>query len=598
MHSEQITWIGHNILGYDIPVLLRLLEISPECFPVTNVIDTLIISKLVDYSRDGHSIEDYGRELGLEKVAFSDWSKYSEAMEAYCVRDVEICEAIYNRYSRYINNPDRRQSILLEHRFQLVVNSLHDHGFAFNATKAQSLLENVTEQLAVLDKDILAHFPPRQVLVREFTPKATKHGTISKTSVPRTLWASIHEYEVGKTYPVYREEVFNPASHKQIIDVLREAGWSPIDKTKTHIDTERQLNILKYKSKDEANTLLFEELKEKLVGLGHFGWKINEANLNTLPAKAPAPARTLAQRILLESRRRTLNEWLSLVGDDSRIHGKFYGIGAWTHRMAHQNPNTANIPNEFDTNNNKKLLGKEMRSLWIAPKKRLLVGVDAEGIQLRIFAHYINDEEFTDALVRGRKEDGTDPHSLNRSILGAVCKSRAAAKRFIYALLLGAGLGKLSEILGCDDDAARQALDRLMERYTGFKTVKEEVIPRDAKRGWFVGIDGRLVAIPGGTVGSRRHLCMSGYLQNGEAVVVKDTTVNTLQRIASEAIEGVHLVNLVHDEVIFEVPNDVKKAEYVSDVFCEEIVKTGERFKLKCPLAGDGHVGLNWWEIH
>jgi DNA polymerase-1 len=118
--------------------------------------------------------------------------------------------------------------------------------------------------------------------------------------------------------------------------------------------------------------------------------------------------------------------------------------------MAHQNPNTANIPNEFDTAGRKKLLGKELRSLWCAPKNRLLVGCDAEGIQLRIFAHYINDPEFTDALVKGKKDDKTDPHSLNQRILGSVCKSRAAAKRFIYALLLGAGIGESSTEISWD----------------------------------------------------------------------------------------------------------------------------------------------------
>ena len=98
------------------------------------------------------------------------------------------------------------------------------------------------------------------------------------------------------------------------------------------------------------------------------------------------------------------------------------GIGAWTGRMAHQTPNTANIPNDLDTQGKKKLLGKEMRSLWRAPRYRLFVGVDAEGIQLRVFAHYIDDPEFTEALVKGKKDDKTDPHSLNQRILGGVCK--------------------------------------------------------------------------------------------------------------------------------------------------------------------------------
>ena len=349
-------------------------------------LDTLVISKLVDYPRQGHSIEDYGIEFGLEKGKFNDWSKYSPEMEAYCVRDVDICSRIYSKYLRYISNPDHIPSIHLEQEFQIICDTLHSNGFAFNKEKADKLLTRVEADLAVLDKEILDAFPPRLKLIREIHPKITKHGTLSKTDF-RWCGDDLSMYN-GGSFSRCSWESFNPSSHKQIITVLSEAGWSPVNKTKSHIDTERELHRTKNKLDKEALNVKLDTLKKT-------GWKIDETNLDTLPLKAPKPARLLAQRILLESRRRTLTEWLGLVTPLGRIHGKFNGIGAWTHRMNHQKPNTANIPNEFDTAGKKKLLGKELRSLWCAPRNRLLVGVDAEGIQLRIFAHYINDPEFT-----------------------------------------------------------------------------------------------------------------------------------------------------------------------------------------------------------
>lgn len=589
-------WIGHNILGYDYPVLHSLLGFTVT--DITAFIDTLVISKMVDYSRKGHSVENYGEEFGLSKISFSDFKRYSQELEDYCIRDVEITHKIYDKYRRFINNPNYDNAVRLEHDFQLIGNQLTANGFAFNSRKATKLLEKVSEELDTLDKDILDAFPPRCVVERTFVPRATLHGTISKTSVPRRLHSQIHLYEIGKEYQLTRQEEFNPSSHKQLIEVLHEAGWRPIDKTKTHVEKLRELNQLKRQSRGQSTLGVGEQLLyTDLRRLEKYGWKINEQNLATLPKSAPPAAKLLAKRILLESRRRSLEEWLGLVQDDGRIHGKFMGIGAWTHRMAHQQPNTANIPNEFREDGSVKLLGKEMRSLWCAPKNRLLVGVDAEGIQLRIFAHYINDAEFTDALVKGRKDNKTDPHSLNQRVLGSVCRTRQAAKRFIYALVLGAGIGKLAEILGCDNTQAQSALDRLLERYTGFAYLKQEVIPKDAKKGYFIGVDGRPVRIPGETEGSRRHLCMSGYLQNGEAIVVKRSVIKTLDKILEEELDAI-LVNVVHDEVIFEVSNDVRKAEYVRDIFCRMITAVGEEYKLKCPLAGDGHVGLNWYEIH
>src|SRR5271166_6454450 len=64
LHALKVNrWVGHNLLGYDVPVLRNLLAVD-----LCNCIDTLIISKLVNYSRKGHSIERYGEEFGLEKI--------------------------------------------------------------------------------------------------------------------------------------------------------------------------------------------------------------------------------------------------------------------------------------------------------------------------------------------------------------------------------------------------------------------------------------------------------------------------------------------------------------------------------------------------
>ena len=172
-------FIGHNILGYDIPHINRLLNIdikSDRCC------DTLIISKMANYSKEGgHSIEQYGLEFNFPKGNFSDFSKYSLEMEEYCVRDVEICERIYRTYSKYINNPDYRSAILTEHQFQLIVNDLHNNGFAFDAPRALRLLGRVEAELLVLDEEILKEFPPRLQLIREITPSG--ESTMS-TGVP------------------------------------------------------------------------------------------------------------------------------------------------------------------------------------------------------------------------------------------------------------------------------------------------------------------------------------------------------------------------------------------------------------------------------
>jgi DNA polymerase-1 len=504
-------------------------------------------------------------------------------MEDYCVRDVDINHLVYLKYLDVIESDAWQQAIKLEHEFQLVVNQLHNNGFAFNSERAISLLASVTNQLEVLDKEIKDAFPPKLRLVREVHPSVTRHGTLNRKDFRWISNGNLSEFNGGPFCKCSWED-FNPSSHKQIINILHNARWKPSDKTQTHIE------LLRKKHLDNDDRI-------KLEHLSKYGWKVNENNLQTLPSSAPGPARLLARRILLESRRRTFTEWLGLVSEDGRIHGTFQGLGAWTHRMSHQRPNMANIPSEYRTDGSVQFLGKEMRSCWRAPRNKLLAGADAEGIQLRIFAHYIDDEEFTDALVRGSKDEKTDPHSLNQRILGRVCKSRQTSKRFIYALLLGAGIGKLSEILGCSKQETEEALDRLLERYTGFAELKKSRIPADARRGYFIGLDGRQVKIPGESAGERRHLCMSGYLQNGEAIVVKRSVLKTIAKLLDTEVQAI-LVDVVHDEVVFEVPNSMRKAQMVINCFNQSIEEVGRELKLKCPLKGDGKIGLNWYEIH
>jgi len=606
--------VGHNILGYDYPVLCNLIQFY-DCIDVINIIDTLIISKLCNYSRKGHGIEDYGIEFNLLKGEFNDWSRLTEEMVTYCIRDVDICECIYLSYLSDIDNPKYRNAITCEHKFQIIVNSLHGNGFYFDIKKCNKLLEKVTLELKNLDEDILKSFPPHLTLIREINPELTKHGTLHRKDFRWVQSNDLSEYNGGSFCRCIYQE-FNPSSHRQIVDVLSKAGWRPSDKTKTHIEANRQ-GIMK-------------------ADFDKYGWKINETNISTLPETAPKSARTLARRILFEARRRTLTEWSDLYNPQTnRIHGKFIAIGAWTHRMAHQRPNMANIPNELDTQGKIKLLGGEMRSCFGVPKGKLLVGVDAEGIQLRIFAHYIDDVEFTDALVKGSKETKTDPHSLNQRILGPVCKSRAAAKRFIYALLLGAGIGKLSEVLGSSARETEEALERLLQRYQGFAYLKRYIIPKDAKRGYFFGLDGRRVKIPGDTFSERKHLAMSGYLQNGESVVMKHATIlwlekmekryghiplpNDVARSIESNIRGGYypsaelfirsdkpiLVNLVHDEWQIEMPsNDLEEARWMAETASDSLREVGEMFGLKCPLAGsymnDGKetIGTNWKVTH
>lgn len=112
--------IGHNIIGYDLPVIRKLyswFDRNPY------LIDTLLLSRLyhadmmsVDkknnwknmplqlYGR--HSLESYGYRLGEFKGSFSkatDWKNWSQEMEDYCVQDVNVTTKLWHHFQKYLN---------------------------------------------------------------------------------------------------------------------------------------------------------------------------------------------------------------------------------------------------------------------------------------------------------------------------------------------------------------------------------------------------------------------------------------------------------------------------------------------------------------
>lgn len=336
---------------------------------------------------------------------------------------------------------------------------------------------------------------------------------------------------------------------------------------------------------------------DKLKHYKRYGWKVNEENLKTLPASAPQAAKDLARWLTLEGRRSSLVEWLGQV-KDGRIHGKFWPIGAWTQRMAHSSPNQANIPACWPKGKTPKTAVEEvkaeydstMRGHWQATPGSWLVGTDAEGIQLRILCHYMKSEDYRDAIVNGDKAKETDIHSLNRKALGLSWIDRDMAKTYIYAWILGAGLAKIATILECNMGQARTAVDNFLASLPELKKVKNIEVPRDAARGYFIGLDGRKVPC------DSEHLMLAGYLQNGEAVIMKHANILWRGRAAREGI-WFRQVDFVHDEWQVEV-RTYDDAERLAQIQCQAIEDVGTKLGLFCPLKGSSKIGRNWKETH
>jgi hypothetical protein len=121
-------------------------------------------------------------------------------------------------------------------------------------------------------------------------------------------------------------------------------------------------------------------------------------------------------RILNTRITKQIDKWLEFYNENThRQHGSIIHIGTRTHRMSHRDPPITQVPSSDAA------FGAECRELWTVPNGRCLLGCDASGIQLRVLAHYLDSQEWTDELING------DVHQRNADILGC---DRPKAKTF------------------------------------------------------------------------------------------------------------------------------------------------------------------------
>jgi DNA polymerase I-like protein with 3'-5' exonuclease and polymerase domains len=596
--------VGHNFIQFDAPMLNKLLK--PRLIDPKKVIDTLVISRLVNYDIDTpkgaqfpHSLQAWGIRLGKHKGDFHEFDKFSDEMVEYWYGDIEVTHALYEHFSSTIWDNDWKLSLRTEHDVQIELVRTQYYGFQFDKNKAEFLLNSVQQKMKTLEEQFQVDFPPKMEEVNRLKYRLKKDGTEMATVTKAKEKYALTIVEVGEELVCFDWIEFNPGSSKDRIDALWDAGWKPVDKTKTAINFARKKVGDPYGKSVEAMDQEFYDNKK--ADLDRYGFTVSEANLSTLPDDAPTGAKALAQWLTLEGRRSSLVEWIGQCKDDSRIHGRIQSIGAWTGRCAHKDPNTANISSPFHGDAKspveevKKQYDLHLRACWTVPSGSWLVGTDADGIQLRVLADYLwrhfDADQYAQAIMVGKKEDETDIHNLNKKALDVPNGTRDMAKTFIYAWLLGAGVAKTAQILKVNMKEAQDARTRFEMSIDGLYNLKNRLIPYVAEQGYFKGYDGRKVVVP------NAHKALAGILQNGEACLMKHTLLRWHDAARKEGI-NFKMVGFIHDEYQVEVIGTEEEARRLGQIQEQCMLETGQELGFKIPTPGSSDIGKNWAETH
>lgn len=263
-------FVFHNGLGFDVPVVNRLLG---NVIPEQDVIDTLVVSRLVNYDvkvEDDiirknllakhkkqavveklfpnrmvgrHSLQAWGCRLGEYKGSFNDFSKLSQEMIDYCIQDVVVTIKIYQKFKNIIHDPDWQESLRCEHDIQMLCEQMTVNGFYFNKAKAEELLHEVQETMQSIEQSLQEDFPPKLTEVNRIKYRRKADGSLfaSVTNAQQKYFATALDKSVDPNELVCYDYIpFNPASPKQRIERLWEAGWEPFEKTKGHIEYDRE----------------------------------------------------------------------------------------------------------------------------------------------------------------------------------------------------------------------------------------------------------------------------------------------------------------------------------------------------------------------
>ena len=330
--------IGHNIIGFDIPVVNTIF--GYDVFENCKVTDTLVLSRLLNpMIEGGHSLKNWGTKLGQNKIHFEQFDYFSEDMLTYCRNDVELTERLY----KFLINKtkDFGQSIELEHRVAQIIQKQHEKGFKINVVEAYELQAKFQEDMNDLTTKVRQTFPPMKI-EEEFIPKTNNKS---------------RGYVKGVPFTKVKYKEFNLGSRQQIAERLVMLGWKPKKKT------------------DKGHIIVDEKVLSEIHN-------IPEAKL-------------INRYLMLQKRIAQVNSWIEAIKEDGRVHGKVITNGTITGRMSHQSPNMAQIPAVYSP------YGKECRALWTVNKNYKLVGVDASGLELRMLAHYMNDKDYIHEVVNG-----------------------------------------------------------------------------------------------------------------------------------------------------------------------------------------------------
>ncbi len=487
-------------------------------------------------------------------------------------------------------NPDFRYFDLAQAHFIINPEQRHDLDTICEEFTGQKLPENPKGQADLLgnmtEEEITFHGEKAQAILQLYPLLRTRMNELQverpydELDIPLIKVLAAMELEgIALNVSFYKE--LEVEFSKQIDEIETEVKKIAGDK----------VNL---RSPKQVGELLFEKLQLPVIRKTKTGYSTDAEVLNELAAMkvSPIPEMLLRYREV-EKLLSTYVKALPLMvrSSTNKIHTHFQPSNAATGRLSSDNPNLQNIPARTEN-------GRRLRKGFIPTKGRELLSADYSQVELRLLAHFSQDENMLKAFLNDLDIHKQTAAEVFEVPLDQVTKDqRNGAKAINFGLMYGQTSFGLSQSLHISQGDAKKYITSYFKNFHNVKSFLDGLKEKAEETGYAETLFGRKRVLPDIKSSNRQikamaeRVAINSPIQGTAADIIKLAMINIQQTLRDKNLKS-RMVLQVHDELIFDVvPEEMETMKGLVRDLMENAVT------LSVPLKVDIGTGQNWYDL-
>lgn len=343
-------------------------------------------------------------------------------------------------------------------------------------------------------------------------------------------------------------------------------------------------------SPKQLGEILFDKLQLPHGKKNKSGYSTSIDVLNKLLGKHPIIEKIIEYRTINKLYTTYVEGLKNAICRDGKIHTIYTQTLTRTGRLSSIEPNLQNIPirNEY---------GALIRKAFIPSENGIIMSGDYSQIELRILSHMANIDSLKKAFY-----DNIDIHTKTASDIFKIPtdlvdkKMRRIAKAVNFGIIYGISSFGLSENLHIRPKEAKEFIDSYLQTYPGVKQYMDDTIKKAYENGYVRTLFNRKRTI--GELQNKNYMirqsgeriALNTPIQGTSADIIKKAMIEIAKKLEQEKMQTKMIIQ-VHDELVFDVPNNEKeKIEKIIKDIMENVCE------LSVPLNVEIAYGKNWRE--